>query len=181
MLFLAVAGAVDMCYGILQVYIMKLAGPKIPYILGHAALTLCCFGLFFTLNRWAVAALLIPIWICVTMLFSVPYGVLGCSVPASKLGLYAGIMNCFVCIGEQGAIGIDALTVVIANHLPKKWNIKVNRANIGGGMFAALAGFVLSFFMIVPEEEEAEVELITTPLLEAEKKRSNLRSDHLSK
>jgi solute carrier family 45 protein 1/2/4 len=169
MLFLAIAGAVNMFYGFLQIYIMKKVGPKIPYVIGHVALTLCCFGIFFTLNRWLVAALMVPVWICTAMLFAVPYAVMSEYTPPNRIGVCTGLITCFVCIGEQAAVGVDAITVIVAKRLPKKWNIKENRANIGGGMFAAFVGLMLSIMMAEPkkheEEEKKEYALITTPLL----------------
>jgi Na+/melibiose symporter-like transporter len=156
MLFLSVAGAVNMTYGILQVFILKRIGPKIPYVISHGLLTICCLSLFFARNEWLVGALLIPVWIGTVILLSVPYGITGMYIPAPKMGVYVGLMNCFICIGEQAAVGTGYLAMLVTDRLPKRWNIKGNRASIGAGMVSGFAGFILSWFLKVPDDKEQE-------------------------
>jgi hypothetical protein len=111
---------------------------------------------------------MIPVWIATVMLYGVPYAIAALCVPPQRMGVYVGLINCAVTIGEQSAVGVDAITFLIAKHLPKKWNIGENRANIGGGMVCAWAGMILAMFLKVPKEHADEGMLVTTPLLATE-------------
>jgi hypothetical protein len=99
------------------------------------------------------------VWIGTVILLSVPYAVTAAYIPAKKMGVYVGLMNCFITVGEQAAVGVGYVAAVAAGSLPEKWNIKENRANIGAGMFSGFIGFVMSLFLITGNESDPEREL----------------------
>ena len=164
MLTMANVNGLVMLFSPLQGKLMNCLGMKWLYAISQIVEAAVLIPLFFVTNKWILFGLLAPMGIACQLFNSVPYAVVGMIIPQEQMGVYMGVLNSFVVVGQQisnFAIG-TGVGAAVGN---KKGYI------IGSGAVFAIAAAIFSSCIIVPDQDKNDLDGETSqakPLLSSE-------------
>lgn len=165
MLTMALVNGLVMVVSPFQGQLMKCFGMKWLYAISQIVEAAVLIPLFFVTNKWILFGLLAPMGVACQLFNSVPYAVVGMIIPQEQMGVYMGVLNSFVVVGQQisnFAIGTGVGAVVG----DKKGYI------IGSGSVFAVAAALFCYFIIVPEQDKSNIDIAddsqAKPLLSSE-------------
>ena len=163
MLITAASNALNLIYSPAQDSFINCVGMKTAYGISQVLEAVCLFPLFFqgvTDKQWVVFALSIPLGVANTVFNSVPYAVLGLSVPKDKIGTFMGALNSCCVLGQQLSNFICISGIGSINAL----NGRKGPCIASGSIFAIIATIACPF-IIVPNGGQASV---NEPLVQGE-------------
>ena len=154
MLVLAIQNTVVLFYSPIQDYVVQKIGYKWTYASSQIINAICFIPIFFVKNKWLAFSLFIPIGISCSTFNSIPYTILGLSVPTERMALYVGVLNSFCVMGQQ----VSTVLCLGMGKIKDGWVAP----SIGIGAVFAIISAVLCYWMIIPS-----VNINQTPLLTA--------------
>jgi len=152
MLITGVSNAINVIYSPFQDKFIKLIGMKWAYAFSQILEAGCLIPLFFTANKWAVFGLCVPLGVANTVFNSVPYAVLGLTVPKEKMGIFMGALNSCCVVGQQ----LSNFICISGIGSIKSLNGKKGPCIASGSVFAVIAT-IMCYFIIVPSDEQAQI------------------------
>ena len=147
MLTMALVNGLVMVVSPFQGKLMSCFGMKWLYAISQIVEAAVLIPLFFVTNKWILFGILAPMGVACQLFNSVPYAVVGMIIPQEQMGVYMGVLNSFVVVGQQisnFAIG-TGVGAAVGN---KKGYI------IGSGAVFAVISAIYCYFIIVPGQEQ---------------------------
>ncbi|KAK8846160.1 hypothetical protein M9Y10_020165 [Tritrichomonas musculus] len=150
MLTIGVSSALVLLYAPFQGYLVKKIGMKWTYASSQIIEAICLLCVFFVTDKYALLAIFLPLGVSLSIFNSIPFAVVGLNVPVETMGVYMGVLNCFLVVGQQTTNFI--LTSGVGTISNKYFDGK-RAPIIGCASLFALAAAILCKFIIVPEGE----------------------------
>ena len=144
MLTIASTYTVSLVYGFVQPKIIDCIGAKLIFAISQFIEVACLVIFNFIKNKWILFGLFSLLGMSFMAFNSVPFAIVGMSVPEQDMGKNMAVVNSFGCVGQQTAnilIGSG-----VAALFPSHYNIQI----ASGALFSLLAG-ILTVRLIVPE------------------------------
>lgn len=146
MLTMALVNGLVILVSPLQGPLLRFMGIKWLYAVSQIIEVIVLVSVFFLTNKWILFGLFSLMGFACQMFNSIPYAIVGMSVQTEQLGVYMGVLNWFVVIGQQISnflIG-TGIGAVVGD---KKGYI------IGSGSVFALVSACYCYFIIVPKKD----------------------------
>lgn len=150
MLTIGVSSALVLLYAPFQGILVKYIGMKWTYASSQIIEAFCLLCVFFVTNKYALLVIFLPLGISLSIFNSIPFAVVGLNVPKETMGIYMGVLNCFLVAGQQLTNFI--LTSGVGTISNKYFDGK-KAPIIGCASFFAVAAAILCKFIIVPKDD----------------------------
>lgn len=161
MLTIGVSSLLVLLYAPFQSLLIKTIGMKWTYASSQLIEAICLFCVFFVTNKYALLAIFLPLGISLSIFNSIPFAVVSLNVSIETMGIYMGVLNCFLVVGQQLTNFI--LTSGVGTISNKFFDCK-KAPIIGCAGFFALIAAILCKFIIVPKGPQPTKQSFTDPL-----------------
>ncbi|OHS96247.1 major facilitator superfamily transporter [Tritrichomonas foetus] len=148
MLTVGFSSLLTIFYAFFQPVLIKHVGMKWTYAISQITETCCLLSIFFVFNKWALLCIFLPLGITLSIINSIPFAIVGLNCPQETMGIYMGVLNCFLVVGQQ--VSNFTLSSGIGTVSTKYFDGKRSPI-IGCGAFFSLTAAILCKFIIVPE------------------------------
>ena len=101
MMVIAISHLFVLIFGIFNNSIITILGMKFSYQLSQIIATISLFSIFLFRNKWILLIFLAPLGISVLIFNSIPFAIIGMSVPFEQMGVYMGVLNTYAVVGQQ--------------------------------------------------------------------------------
>lgn len=150
MLTIGVSSALVLLYAPFQSLLVKRIGMKWTYASSQLIEAICLVCVFFVTNKIALLVIFLPLGVSLSIFNSIPFAVVGLNVSKEKMGVYMGVLNCFLVVGQQ--LSNFILTSGVGTISNKFFDGK-KAPIIGCASFFAVAAAILCKYIIVPNDE----------------------------
>ena len=167
MLTVGISSGLVLIYAPFQSLLIKYIGIKWTYASSQIIEAICLVTVFFVTNKYLLLVIFLPLGISLSIFNSVPFAVVGLNVTIDKMGIYMGVLNCFLVVGQQLSNFILSSGV---GTLSTKYFDGKRCPIIGCGSFFALAAAILCKFIIIPDQNQEMAE----PLVKSDEQNEKL-------
>lgn len=163
MLATMVSNIFVLIYSPFQEKIFGLIGLKLTYAISQLLEVFAFTSPLYIHNKFALMFILALSGISCTIFNSVPYAIVGQSVPKEQTGMFTGVLNIFVVSGQQ--ISNVAFQTGVGSLFPNKANKYAVIIACGG--FCALISAISCYFINEPQTKDStDIDFIKDPLLD---------------
>lgn len=150
MLTIGVSSALVLLYAPFQSFLTSHIGMKWTYASSQLIEAICLLCVFFVTNKYALLVIFLPLGVSLSIFNSIPFAVVGLNVSKEKMGVYMGVLNCFLVVGQQ--LSNFILTSGVGTISNKYFDGK-KAPIIGCASFFAVAAAILCKYIIVPQDQ----------------------------
>jgi len=152
MLTLGTSYVFVLIYGFIHDFIVAKIGLKNTFSFSLILESLCLSSVLFISDRWGLLLSLAPMGICFFVMNSVPFAILAKVIPESEMGIYIGVLNCFIVIGQQiSNVVVIYYGMKYYKQIVPELTISKIRASLGLSASVAIFASIICLFTDFPK------------------------------
>jgi len=137
MLVVSISNVIVVLYSLFQGYTIEKLGMKLTFAISQIIATLCLFPLYFLSNKYTLMMVLAPLGFAFAVFNSIPFAIVGLTVPQEQMGVYMGLINSFAVIGQQ-------LSNILLENVVASFSSKKGPVIASGFVFSIIASIMCS-------------------------------------